>query len=91
MNSTTHRLATAAAVAFAAGALGFACQPAIAHSDPKEAVATPVPQSTPAKADAGPRYCYESRITGSRLPHRECNTRAEWLKQGVDPLKPDNG
>jgi hypothetical protein len=91
MNSISHRLATATVAAIAAGTLGFAVQPAVAHSDPKDAVATPVPQSTPAtKADAGPRYCNEYYITGSILRHRECHTRAEWLKMGVDPLKPNN-
>lgn len=32
------------------------------------------------------RVCVVDTVTGSRLPHRYCQTRAEWVAQGTDPL-----
>ncbi|ONF96239.1 hypothetical protein [Sphingomonas jeddahensis] len=32
------------------------------------------------------RVCVIGDVTGSRLPRRHCQTRAEWVAQGVDPL-----
>jgi len=32
------------------------------------------------------RYCVVDRITGSRMQHRVCKTRKEWLDEGFDPL-----
>ncbi len=32
------------------------------------------------------RYCVLQAITGSRIPKKECRTRAEWIaRTGVDP------
>lgn len=39
-----------------------------------------------AKAKRETRYCAETEITGSRLPRRQCQTREDWLRDGVDPL-----
>ncbi|GAA0440442.1 MULTISPECIES: hypothetical protein [Sphingomonas] len=38
------------------------------------------------KAKRETRYCAETEITGSRLPRRQCQTREDWLRDGVDPL-----
>lgn len=35
------------------------------------------------KADTK-RYCITETLTGSRMPQKTCNTRAEWAAQGVD-------
>ena len=32
------------------------------------------------------RYCVVSEVTGSRLTRKVCQTRAQWLDQGFDPL-----
>jgi hypothetical protein len=32
------------------------------------------------------RYCINGPETGTILQHRDCRSRAEWLKQGFDPL-----
>jgi hypothetical protein len=34
------------------------------------------------------RYCVVDTITGSRVPVKQCRTRADWLKEGFDPLDP---
>ncbi|UVO51648.1 hypothetical protein M0208_14450 [Sphingomonas sp. SUN019] len=34
------------------------------------------------------RYCIVETPTGSRIERKECRTRADWLKQGFDPLDP---
>lgn len=34
-------------------------------------------------------YCVKTLLTGSRIAHRECKTRAQWLRDGFDPLNPD--
>ncbi|WP_260598392.1 hypothetical protein [Sphingomonas endolithica] len=50
----------------------------VATADTKQPEAT-----KPAKAT---RYCVEDLVTGSRLKHRTCQTRDEWLAEGFDPL-----
>lgn len=51
----------------------------------------PSPAAT-AAADAKPakdkRYCVRGVYTGSRLVRENCRTRAEWLREGFDPLDP---
>lgn len=32
------------------------------------------------------RVCLVDDVTGSRLASRTCQTRAEWVAQGIDPL-----
>ncbi|WP_447728843.1 hypothetical protein [Sphingomonas koreensis] len=62
---------------------------ATAHAETKPG--TPAPASE-AASDAKPvrdkRYCVQGDITGSRLAQKDCRTRAEWLKEGFDPLDP---
>ncbi len=61
-------------------ALASIADPAAA---PTPAPAAPAPQS----AESRKTYCLTGDLTGSRIPRRECHTRTEWLKQGIDPLK----
>ncbi|MCW4463043.1 hypothetical protein OK349_15120 [Sphingomonas sp. BT-65] len=52
---------------------------------------TPAPASTSteqAKPVKDKRYCVQNEMTGSRVPRKECRTRAEWLELGFDPLDP---
>ena len=62
------------------------------------AIASPSVARTAVPAPANPaqdvapvtkptRYCVVDTPTGSRLPHRVCQTREQWLAQGFDPLK----
>jgi hypothetical protein len=62
---------------------------ATAHAETKPGASVPAASaSTGAKPAKDRRYCVEGTITGSRLPHRDCRTRSEWLKEGFDPLDP---
>ena len=44
--------------------------------------------SAPKEQNGARRYCIVDTVTGSRIPVKECRTRADWLKQGFDPLDP---
>lgn len=68
-----------AGVTFAAGAVSPA---AAVGNDPAKAKQEQQSQ----KADSR-KYCIDTMTTGSRIPKRQCQTRAEWLDDGVDPLK----
>jgi hypothetical protein len=67
-----------------AGLSLIAATPALA--DPKP----PVPANAPAgKADASEktRYCVMTQpTTGSLITRKVCQTRADWLRDGFDPL-----
>lgn len=44
----------------------------------------------PAAADAPERrYCVVTTPSNSRIPQRDCRTRAAWLRDGYDPLARD--
>lgn len=60
-----------------------------AHAETKPGMPAPAAQpSADAKPVKDKRYCVEGAITGSRIGRKECRTRAEWLKEGFDPLDP---
>ncbi len=44
---------------------------------------SPTPTAVPQREQ---RFCVVSQITGSRIAHKECKTRSEWLAEGFDPL-----
>ncbi|MCG7348111.1 hypothetical protein [Sphingomonas sp. ACRSK] len=80
--------------AAAALVLGVATVAAPAMAEPRT---VPAPATTTESADTASttsgtkakretRYCAETEITGSRLPRRQCQTREDWLRDGVDPL-----
>ena len=41
------------------------------------------------KAESGKLYCFALEGTGSRMAKRECRTKAEWARMGVDVKAPD--
>ena len=45
------------------------------------------PTAAPA-ARPDQRYCVDYTVTGSLVPYKTCQTRAEWLDEGFDPLNP---
>lgn len=57
-------------------------------------IPAPAPPVTPSRVEPiDPstdmrRVCVVDTRTGTRLTHRYCQTRAEWVAQGVDPLAP---
>ena len=66
-----------------ASALASAATP----SAPASGASQAAPAPTPATAER--RYCVVTVPTGSRLERRDCRTRAEWLREGFDPLARD--
>lgn len=49
---------------------------------------TPASAPSPtAQADPAQRYCIEATPTGTRIPRRDCRTRADWLRDGFDPVQ----
>jgi hypothetical protein len=60
--------------------------PAPATTASTENVDTAAASKPATKAKRATRYCAETEITGSRLPRRYCQTREDWLRDGVDPL-----
>lgn len=63
---------------------------ALAAATPSAKAAEPAPAPTAAATPtAERRYCVVNSNTGSRIPQRDCRTRADWLKQGYDPTAPD--
>lgn len=39
-------------------------------------------------ADADKKYCANIVSRVAKVSHRECRTRAQWMKKGIDPLVP---
>ena len=64
--------------------LAFAA-PAMAAGSDNEAAAA-VPKTEQAKPKPEQRFCVMSEVTGSRISHRVCKTRKEWLAEDFDPL-----
>jgi hypothetical protein len=57
-------------------------------NDPKSA-ATPA-ATKPAAPNKAQRYCVMNFATGSRVGHKVCKTREQWLQEdGFDPLAPE--
>ena len=58
-----------------------------ASPDPDKVVKAPATAAAAAKASGATKYCVVAGITGSRLPRKECRTRADWMgREGFDPL-----
>lgn len=58
---------------------------------PAPAPVAPVAAATPQQSAVEPgtdmrRFCIVDTITGSRLARQSCQTRADWLAEGFDPL-----
>ncbi|UZK70619.1 hypothetical protein OKW76_06195 [Sphingomonas sp. S1-29] len=74
MTRFTPIFAAACALAIAAPALA---------EDPKPATRATAADSQKAVPNPNQRICFRDTLTGSHIPRTECNTRAEWAKQGV--------
>ncbi len=72
---------------FILAVLATAAAGTAAYAEPKAppppATELTAPAQTPA---AGPRYCLQSDVTGSRIARRECHTVAQWKERDVDVL-----
>jgi hypothetical protein len=66
--------------------LAFAASPDTVVANAASADGAVVPSSAQATPSTERRYCVVDQITGSRLPHKVCKTRKEWLVEGFDPL-----
>lgn len=75
---------TVATLAFAAPAL--AAGPETTAANVASADGAAVANSPQVAPNVDRRYCVVERITGSRMPHKTCKTRKEWLAEGFDPL-----
>lgn len=79
-------------ITFQLVAMTLSLAAAPAAPDPRPAASPSAASAPAAAAEAQPakldrkRYCVVDTITGSRLPRRQCRTRAEWLNLGFDPL-----
>lgn len=75
------------------GALIAAASPALADTgrapaEPSATASSAALVDTPAVKPAASkqRYCIIDTTTGSRIPKKTCQTRAQWLDLGFDPL-----
>jgi hypothetical protein len=59
--------------------------PAMAAGSDNEAGGS-VPRTEQPKPKAEQRFCVVSDVTGSRIAHKVCKTRKEWLAEDFDPL-----
>lgn len=79
------RFARSTAFAAACALAATSIAPATAATDPTGGV-IPTPSAT--KSAKPKKYCAETEIVGTRIRHRECKTRAEWIRDnGFDPEK----
>ena len=63
---------------------------ALAAATAAPAPAAKTTERAPAAADAPERrYCVVTTLSNSRIPQRDCRTRAAWLRDGYDPLARD--
>jgi hypothetical protein len=62
--------------------------PALAREPAGKPAPAPALSSSPADVtNPKIRYCFIEDVTGSRIPRKSCKTRADWLAEGIDPLK----
>lgn len=77
---------TLAAGTAAFALLALTVPPASADGRQPSEEATPAASATPAKEKM---YCVVSTPTGTRIAHKTCKTRSEWMRdEGFDPLDP---
>ncbi|PKP90886.1 MAG: hypothetical protein CVT77_13720 [Alphaproteobacteria bacterium HGW-Alphaproteobacteria-16] len=63
-------------------ALGLATT---AHAETKPTTPAPEPAAK-VKQVKETKYCVVEVPTGTRIPRKDCRTRAEWMSEGYDPL-----
>lgn len=64
-------------------ALGLATT---AHAETKPGAPAPEPTAKVVKQAKEQKYCVVGTPTGTRIPRKDCRTRAEWMDEGFDPL-----
>jgi hypothetical protein len=84
MSKTLLSSIAVATLAFAAPAL--AAGPETATVNVASADGAVVANATQAAPAVDRRYCVVFETTGSRIPHKTCKTRKEWMAEGFDPL-----
>lgn len=84
MSKTLLSSFVVATLAFAAPAL--AAGPETGTANVASADGAVVANSTQAAPSPERRYCVVDTLTGSRVQHKVCKTRKEWLDEGFDPL-----
>lgn len=84
MSKTLLSSLAIATLAFAAPAL--AAGPETTTANVASADGVVVTNATHPASNVDRRYCVVDQITGSRVPHKICKTRKEWLAEGFDPL-----
>ena len=84
MSKTLLSSLAIATLAFAAPAL--AAGPETTTANVASADGAVVTNTVQAASNVDRRYCVVEQITGSRVPHKTCKTRKEWLAEGFDPL-----
>ena len=70
----------AAAMAFAAP------EPTAAPIPPSDQAPVAVKQTSIKPSTDQRRVCIKEAVTGTRIARKVCQTRADWIAQGVDPL-----
>lgn len=87
MSKTLLSSFAVATLAFAAPALAAGPETTTANvASTDGAVVANASEATQAAPSPAQRYCVVDQITGSRVPHKVCKTRKEWLDEGFDPL-----
>jgi hypothetical protein len=84
MSKTLLSSLAIATLAFAAPVL--AAGPETATANVASADGAVVANSIQAAPAPERRYCVVDTISGSRMKHKVCKTRKEWLDEGFDPL-----
>ena len=74
-------------IAAIAAAVALTATPAFAASNDPTTSTPKQERAAPKASSEAQKYCVEDQVTGSRLKHRTCKTRAEWISEdGFDPL-----
>lgn len=82
-------IASTFALSFGGAVAPAFAEPARAASGVVAATSKSAAATSGSRDQAGTRrYCIVDTITGSRVPVKQCRTRADWLKDGFDPLDP---
>jgi len=71
-----------------AALLSIAASPVVARDARPATATTDSTRATDAVRikSSAQRYCVVDSVTGSRIPLKICQTRAQWLEEGFDPL-----
>jgi len=78
---------TVRVLAVSAAALATLGMVSAASAEPSAAAAATASSSSAGSDYSAPapemKYCVSTTVTGSRIPHRDCKTKADWASEGV--------